>query len=206
MRSVNGTNNTNDPYPWWYFVNDCLTIVGNTAGIFIAGLFIVTVIRVDYPSYSKSNLIVCNSCLAIGLTSSTMLFGAAYALTRDLRGIGIDEPLCVMRGRAQTVFTLYMYTSLCLKAFNRLRCIVFYRRPWLRSYRTLAVVVLVQWSTIVVVSSLVLDTDVIVYNSNSHSCLLTIGKTRDLIVISTCRSCPIGLVVHIECMSLVLFV
>ncbi|CAF1292779.1 unnamed protein product [Rotaria sordida] len=173
--------NTTNSYPLWYFVNDSLMIIGNVIGIVVAFIFIFTIIRLDHPSYSISNLIVCNTCLAIGLTSTIMLINACYALKNDFRGINHSDSFCILRGTLLTLFYIYMYTSFCLKAFNRLRCIVFHTHSILTSYRCLLIVIVFQWLITILLFLAIILTDGIDYDSGSHLCFIPITKTNQFI-------------------------
>ncbi|CAF2980857.1 unnamed protein product [Rotaria sp. Silwood2] len=175
------TKNATNSYPLWYFLNDSLMIIGNIIGIFFAFIFIFTIIRLDHPSYSISNLIACNTCLAVGLTSTIMLINACYALTSDFRGIGYVDSFCTLRGTLLTLLYIYMYTSFCLKAFNRLRCIVYYTNPLLTSYRCLLIVILFQWLLTILLFLVIILTDGIDYDWGSHLCFIPITKTYQFI-------------------------
>ena len=186
MPVINMTDEIFPPYPLWYFFNDSLVILGNSIGIFMACLFIFATIRLDHPSYSISNLIACNTCLAIALTNTLILVNACYALSSDFRGVGWIDPWCSTRGVLLNLFTLYMYSSLCLKAFSRLRCIVYYTRPIFTSYQVLALVILVQWCVIVLLIVPLLFTNAIDYDWGSHLCLVPIVKLRQFLFTSEC--------------------
>lgn len=188
MPVVNMTEDILPSYPLWYFLSDSLVIVVNSIGIFMAFLFIFTTIRLDHPNYSISNLIACNTCLAIGLTNTLILFNACYALSSDIRGIGQVDRLCYTRGVLLNVFTLYMYSSLCLKAFNRLRCIVYYTRPLFTSYQAFALVTLVQWCMISLLILPIVFTDAINYDWGSHMCLVPINKIHQFLYMSESRA------------------
>ena len=172
-------------YPFWFFLTDSLMIVGNTIAISVAFLFVFTTLRLDYPSYSISNLIACNTCLAIGLTSTVMLLNACYALKSDFRGSGYKDGSCVLRGNLLCIFSNYMYTSLCLKAFNRLRCIVYYTSPLFTSHRCLSMVIVFQWVLVILLSLPIIGTDGIDYDWRSHLCLVPITKTFQFLFTST---------------------
>jgi hypothetical protein len=181
---MNTTENVINSYPLWYFINDILLIIGNIIGIFVAFLFIFTIIRLDHPSHSISNLIACNTCLGIGLTNTIMLFNACYALTSDFRGIGYSDSFCIFRGTLLCIFYIYMYTSLSLKAFNRLRCIVYHTRPVLISHRCLLILILFQWLFAMLLTLIILLTNGIDYDWGSHLCLVPIRKTYQYIFMS----------------------
>lgn len=174
--TMNLTGSIVDAYSLWYLLNDFLMLTGNAIGIFVAILFIFTVIRVNHPTYSISNLIACNTSVSIALTSTMMLINACFALRSDLRGRGHSDSFCILRGTLLTACYMYMYASLCLKAFNRLRCIVYNNNPVLKSYRGLAVVFLTQWLVAIIIALIVVLTDGIVYDWNSHLCLITEAK------------------------------
>ena len=170
---------------FWVLLADLLMIVGNTIAVSVAFLFVFTTLRLDYPSYSFSNLIACNTCLAIGLTSAVMLLNACYALASDLHGSGYKDGSCVLRGNLLSLFSNYMYTSLCLKAFNRLRCIVYYTRPLFTSYRCLSMVIVFQWVLVILLSLPIIGTDGIDYDWRSHLCLVPITRTFQFLFAST---------------------
>ncbi|CAF3548149.1 unnamed protein product [Rotaria sp. Silwood1] len=181
MSSMNITINATDSYPLWFFLNDSFMIIGNIVGIVFASIFIFTIIRLDHPSYSISNLIACNTCLAVGLTSTIMLINACYALRSDFRGNGYVDSFCTFRGTLLTLLYIYMYTSFCLKAFNRLRCIVYYTNPILTSYRCLFIVILFQWLLTILLFLAIILTDGIGYDWGSHICFIPITKTYQFI-------------------------
>jgi hypothetical protein len=174
------TNHTN-VYPLWYFLNDSLMLISNIIGILIAFLFIFTIYRLDRPYYSISNLIACNTCLAIGLTSIIMLINTCYALKSDFNGIGYSDSTCILRGTLLKIFNVYMYTSLCLKAYNRLRCIVYYKNPIIKSYRCLSIILLTLFLISIVSILIVLSTDGIHYDHGSHLCLIPLTKIHQFI-------------------------
>ncbi|CAF0855419.1 unnamed protein product [Adineta steineri] len=186
MSLINLTNNdTANIYPLWYFLNDSLMIIGNIIGISVAILFIFTIIRLDHPSYSISNLIVCNTSLAIGLSSIIMLINACYALKSDFNGTGYIDSSCILRGAFLNIFYIYMYASLCLKAFNRCRCIVYYTNPILTSYRCLTIIILLQLLLAVCITLIIVLTNGIDYDVGSHLCLITIKKSYQFIFTMT---------------------
>jgi hypothetical protein len=181
---MNITTNDTNSYPLWYFLNDSFLIVGNIIGILMSFLFIFTIIRLDHPSYSISNLIACNTCLAIGLTNTIMLINACYALKTDFQGIGELDSSCILRGIVLNFFSIYMYTSLCLKAFNRLRCIVYHTNPILTSYRCFSLVILFQWLFSILLIIIILLINGIDYNLGSHICLIPLTKMSQFIMMS----------------------
>lgn len=176
MSFINGTIFLNESYPLWYFINDSLMIIGNGIGVFMAFLFIFTTYLLDHPNYSISTLIACNACLAVGLTSAIMLINACYALTSDFRGHGYFDSFCILRGTLLKIFHIYMYASLCLKAYNRLRCIVYYQNPVSTSYRCLFCIILFQWCLSISSTLFILFTDGIQYDWNAHICLIPVRK------------------------------
>jgi hypothetical protein len=181
---MNINNYDTNSYPLWYFLNDSFLIIGNLIGICVGFLFIFTIIRLDHPSYSIANLIACNTCLAIGLTNIIMLINACYALRSDFQGIGQSDSFCILRGILLNSFTICMYISLCLKAFNRLRCIVYYTTPILTSYRSLSIVILCQWLFSLSIILIIILTNGIDYHWGSHLCLIPITKTFQFIFMS----------------------
>jgi hypothetical protein len=184
MSSMNITNNITNSYPLWYFINDSLVIISSIICIFFVILFICTIIRLDHPAYSISNLIACNTCLAIGLTNGSMLVNSCYALVSDFRGVGKYDSFCILRGTIFTILFIYMYTSLCLKAFNRLRCIVYRIRAVSRSYTSLLILILIQWIVVIILIVPIILTDGVDYDWGSHLCLVTISKSRQFIFLS----------------------
>lgn len=177
MSLLNMTNNeTTNFYPLWYFFNDSLMIIGNIIGIIVSFLFIFTIYRLDHPFYSISNLIACNTCLAIGLTSIIMLINASFALTSDFRNNGYFDSICILRGTLLKIFHIYMYISLCLKAFNRFRCIVYYKNPVLKSYRCLLIILILQWLISIFFGLIIFSTNGVDYDWGSHLCLIPIQK------------------------------
>jgi hypothetical protein len=184
MSLMNITTNDTNSYPLWYFFNDSLIIISNIIGIIMAFLFIFTIYRLDHPNYSISNLITCNTCLAIGLTSIIMLINACYALKSDFRGIGYFDSTCILRGTLLKIFNIYMYTSLCLKAYIRLRCIVYYKNPILKSYRCLLIILLSLWLISISSILVIVLTDGIHYDWGSHLCLIPLTKIRQFMYMS----------------------
>jgi hypothetical protein len=165
-------------------LNDSLIIIGNIIGIFIGFLFIFTIYRLDHPDYSTSNLIVCNACFSIGLISIIMLTNACYALKSDFRGIGYFDSWCILRGILLKAFHIYMYISLCLKAFNRLCCIVYYTNPILKSYRCLVIIILFQWLITILLVLIIFLTDGVDYDWGSHLCIVSVRKTYQFMFMS----------------------
>ncbi|UJR16305.1 hypothetical protein I4U23_003211 [Adineta vaga] len=163
-------------HPLWYFINDLLTIIFNLIGISITTLFIYTVIRLDHPSYSIATLTACKTCLAIGFLSSLVLFNSCYAIINDFRGITFNERFCFIRGIIFTILYVNMYTTLCLKAFNRLQCIVYRIRPVTNSYRSLFVLTLFQWIFVAILVLPIILSDGFDYDQDSHLCLVTTRK------------------------------
>jgi hypothetical protein len=184
MLVINITNNIINSYPLWYFINDIIIIIINIIGIFIAFLFICTVIHLEYPSYSISNIIACQTCLAIGLISSSILLNNCYALISDFRGIGYNDSFCIVRGTIYSILFVVLYTSLCLKAFNRLRCIVYRIRSVSRSYKSLLILTLIQWIIITILILPIILTKGVDYDWGSHLCLVTINKPWQFIFLS----------------------
>lgn len=178
---INITMNGNNSCQFWFFINDSLMILGNLIGIFVAVLFIVTTIRLDHPTYSIANLIACNTSFAIGLTSTIMLINACYALKSDFRGNGHYDSFCVLRGTLLNICYIYTYMSLCLKAFNRLRCIIYNANPIIKSYGCLFVFFLFQLLVAILVSLFLVLTDGIGYDWNSYLCQVTSTKTYHFI-------------------------
>ncbi len=184
MSTNNLTINLNNSYPLWYFINDILIIIINLIGIFTTIVFIYIIIRLEYPLYSISNLIACKTCLMMGLMSSAILFNNCYALASDFRGIGYIDSLCHIRGTIFSILFVIMYTSLCLKAFNRLRCIVYRIRSVSRSYKSLLVLILIQWLFVAILTLPIFLTDGVNYDWGSHLCLVTIEKPWQFIYLS----------------------
>jgi len=184
MLLMNITNNNTNIYPLWYFFNDFFMIIGNIIGILMAFVFIFTIYRLDHPYYSISNLIVCNNCLAIGLTEIIMLINVCYALSSDFRGKGYFDSFCILRGTLLKIFHIFMYQSLCLKAFNRFCCIVYYANSILKSYRYLLIIILFQWLLSILLGLIIVLTNGIDYDWGSYLCLIPINKFRQFIFMS----------------------
>lgn len=180
----NFTSNEIVRYPLWYFINDILIILICSIGILVAIVFIYIILRLGYPNYSFANLIACKTCLAIGLMNSVILFNNSYALISDFRGRGYEDPLCHFRGTLFNILFIKMYTSLCLKAFNRLRCIVYRARSVSRSYKFLFLLILIQWMIAVILMLPIVLTDGVEYDWGSHLCLVTLKKTWQFIYLS----------------------
>lgn len=176
MSSSNFTTGGIIRYPLWYFINDIFIILNCSIGIIVAIVFIYIILRLGYPTYSISNLIACKTCLAIGLMNSVILFNNCYALASDFRGIGYDDSLCHLRGTMFNIIFIKMYTSLCLKAFNRLRCIVYRARSASRSYKFLFLLILIQWIVAAILMLPIVFTDGVEYDWGSHLCLVTMKK------------------------------
>lgn len=184
MPSINVTTNNTNSYPFWYFLNDSVVITGNLVGIAFASVFILTIIRLDHPTYSVSNLIACNTCLAIGLTCIATLINVCYALKSDFDGIGYVDSFCLIRGKLFILFYIHMYTSLCLKAFNRFRCIVYYTNRMLTSNRFLIMAVSFQWLLTIALFLVIIFTNGVDYDWGSHLCLVPITKIYQFLYIS----------------------
>ena len=185
MSTVNmSAMNATDSYPLWYFINDFLIIIINLISICVVILFIYSVIRLDYPSYPISNLIACKACSSIGLMSLIILLNNCYALASDFRGIGYNDPFCIIRGTIFSITFINMYTSLCLKAFNRLRCIVYRIRSISKSYKSLFILILIQWLVVVILMLPIILTNGVDYDWGSHLCLVTINKPRQFLFLS----------------------
>lgn len=184
MLLINITNNLTNSYPLWYFLNDFLIINLNIIGIFTVIIFISTVIRLEYPSYTISNLIACKTCLAIGFMSLSILLNNVYALASDFRGIGYIDSFCIVRGTISSILFITMYTSLCFKAFNRLRCIVYRIRSVTQSYKSLLILTLIQWIFVAILILPILLTNGVEYDWGSHICLVTLNKTWQFLYLS----------------------
>ena len=179
--------NLTHSYPLWYSINDSLIITSNVIGMLVAALLIVTAIRLADRSCSISDLIACNTSLAIGLSCSTTLFNICFALASDLRGRGYKDPLCTVRGILRNVAFVYMMMSLCIKAFNRLRCIVYQTTLVARSYRSFMILMLFQWLLLCILALPLVLTDAVDYDWGSHLCLIPMTKTGPFSFLSTYR-------------------
>ena len=171
--------------PLWYSINDSLIITINIIGMLVAALLIVTAIRLADRPCSISDLIACNTSLAIGLSCSATLFNVCFALASDLRGRGYKDPLCIGRGILRNIAFLYMMMALCLKAFNRLRCIVYQTSLVARSYRSFIILILFQWSVLWLLALPLVLTDAVDYDWGSHLCLVPMTNTGPFSFLST---------------------
>ena len=172
------------PYPLWYFINDIVIIIICAIGILTAIVFIYAILRLGYPAYSVPSLIACKTCLAIGLMNLIILLNNSYALASDFRGIGSIDSFCYVRGTIFNVLFIKMYTALCLKAFNRLRCIVYRTRSVSRSYKFLLLLILIQWIVAATLMLPIVLTDGVDYDWGSHLCLVTTRKHWQFIYLS----------------------
>jgi len=184
MSLINITNNDISSYPSWYYINDFLVIILNIIGICVTILFIYTIIRLDHPSYSISNLIACKTCLAIGLMSLASLINKFYSLKSHFQGFGYDGSFCNVRGTIFTILFVNIYTSLCLKAFNRLRCIVYRIHPISKSFKSLLILILIQWLFVALLALPIMLTNGVNYYWDSHLCLVMIKKPWQFIFLS----------------------
>ncbi len=180
----NSTIVIHNSYPIWYFINDILIIIINIIGILSAIVFIYIIFRLNYPAYSISNLIACKTCFTMGLMSFIILWNNIYALASDFRGFGYIDSLCHIRGTAFNILFVKMYTSLCLKAFNRLRCIVYRLRSVPRTHKSLLIFILIQWLFAGVLILPIFLTDGVNYDWGSHLCLVTLEKPWQFIYLS----------------------
>ena len=179
--SYNLKNGQRHSYPSWYFINDSLMIVGNIVGMIIAFLFIFTTYRLGRLYCSISNLIACYTCLSIGMTSATMLFNAGYALRSDFRGEALIDGWCSIRGILLSLFNFNMYIALCLKSYNRFRCIVFHKHALLNSYYRFGALILGLWLIASFMVVPILLTGGVDYDRGSHLCLVSLVKIHQFI-------------------------
>ena len=175
-------------YPLWYFINDFLTSLFNLTAITVAILFIRTVVRLEHPSYSIANLIACQTCLAIGLLSSTIFFNNCYILYHEFFDRTVNNTFCVIRSTIFSVLYINMYATLCLKAFNRLRCIVYSIRSATKSCRSLFVLTSIQWTVVLFLILPVVISNGIDYDQRSHLCTVTIHKSWQFLYLSMYES------------------
>jgi len=188
MSNLTSILNETNSYPLWLYINDSIMIIGSCFGIFMGLLFVYTIYRLDHPDYSFSNLITCNACLSISLTCSMMLFNAYFALKSDFRGKGYFDSLCIFRGTLLKIFNTYMYASLCLKAFNRFRGIIYYQKPFLTSYRSFLIIIISMWLISILLNLIILLTGGITYEWDSHLCLVPVTKRPQFIFMSTIQN------------------
>jgi len=185
MTANNLTNIIINTTPIWHFINDILIILINTVGICVALCFTYLIVRIEYPTYSISNLLACKTCIAIGLASLSILVNSTYALISDFRGVGYEDSFCILRGILSCILFVKMYTSLCLKAFNRLRCIVYRIRPVIKPYRYLCILILIQWCFVAILVLPILLSKGIGYDRGSYLCLVKIEKIHQFAFLST---------------------
>lgn len=185
-------------YSLWYFINDLLTSLFNLTGIIVAILFIRTVIRLEHPSYSIANLIACQTCLAIGLLSSTIFINNCYVIYHEFSDRPVNNTFCIIRSIIFSVLYVNMYTTLCLKAFNRLRCIVYSIRSATRSSRSLFVLTVIQYTIVIVLVLPIAISNGIDDDKRSHFCTVTIRKSWQFLYLSMCESNPTKVIIFLR--------
>ena len=189
-------------YRSWFIFNDCLTISINFITIILVIFFIFTVIRLDHPSYLVSNLIACHTCLSIGLMSFAVCSNMLYALSMDIEAQSSIDRFCSFRGYLINILSIYMNTSFCLKAINRLRCIVYSSSPLFRSYKSLIILMLIQLVLLVILSIPIVLIDAVNYDSGSNLCLITMNKRAPLFFLSKLREFDVDFLIRSFSMTL----
>lgn len=185
MSTTNTTGAWTRSAPSWYLINDCLVILFSTVGISITVVFVYAVVRLDHPTYSIANLVACKTCIAIGLLSTVVVVNSCMAVADDWQGSAPNDASCLARGILVTTLHINMYISLCFKAFNRLRYIVYRIRPVTKSYQCLLLLTLLQWLVVALLVLPIIASDGIGYDWHSHLCVVTTSKTWQLIYLST---------------------
>lgn len=75
--------------PHWYLVLDGLTLTFSAIGVVISSLFLLIVIVCRRQRRRITNLISCNTQLAISSLSGVTLFSIANALNNDLQFVEV---------------------------------------------------------------------------------------------------------------------
>lgn len=162
---------------YWHFVSDALIIFLNSSNVCLVGFFIVTVIRLDRPSYSISNLIACHTCFSVAMSSLMIIINTCFTLYSDTQGRSLIDGFCSLRGILFSILSLNMTMSFCTKAINRLRSIVLSNRKRFQTVKSFFVVLLIQFLLLIVLSIPIAFTDSVEYDFGSHLCLITINKS-----------------------------
>ena len=177
------TNNTHinvTSCPSWIVLNDSIVIIGNFVTILITLNFILTRIHTEPSPYSISNKLACNICLAVGLTSITMLIIAIYGLVSCIRGMTYCESFCMKCRPLLHLFYIYIHISFCLKALYRLRRIICCTNPLTQPRRTLFLMILTQSLLIIVLFLGLLLTNDINYDCKRDLSFALFGKIHQL--------------------------
>ena len=125
----------------FYKINFIVSIVASIIGLFFGCLTIVVII-VNRLHHTVSNLLMCNSTLAVMCYTIMILISTIYGLGDDWLHY---QPACVFTAYFLAISCTAICYSYTIQAISRLFFVVFYKHKYLQTYRVHWVMIILSW-------------------------------------------------------------
>ena len=162
-------------------------LIFSSLGI-IASLFFIITVAGNRSIRTLSNILTCNSSVAVLILASDMFAIAVYILYRDLspRRVKMHNMfLCHLRGYISHISFCALVHSFVIQAFYRLAGIFYYNRLYYRSLRPYAYAIVVQWSIAIVQVLPIAMTNNQVFIEEEYLCQIAINNSRAIVYVCT---------------------
>ena len=153
-----------------------------------ASLFFIITVAYNRSIRTLSNILTCNSSVAVLLLASDMFAIAMYILYRDLspRRVKMHNMfLCHLRGYISHSSFCALVHSFVIQAFYRLAGIFYYNRLYYQSLRPYAYAIVVQWIIAIVQVLPIAMTNNQAFIEEEFLCQIAINNTRAIVYICT---------------------
>lgn len=193
-----------------FLLLNTLQFVFSLIGIF-ASVHFILLIKLNRTLHTLSNVLVCNSCLAVLILASDIFIMSIYILNRDLSLKGTfayNIFLCQFRVYISQISFCALIHSYVIQVFQRLTSIIYADRLYYRNLCPYLYAIAIQW--FIAIGHIL----PIIFNNNfnqSHIkedflCQITIHTSRTIIYIcSIIYIIPLGLIAIQYCIVVVLF-
>lgn len=125
----------------FYTINFIILIITSIICLIFALLFIIIVI-IDVQHHTITNLLSCNTTVAIICYTITELLSYIFGLRGDWL---YHQPLCIVRAYCTYAFSSVICYSYLIQAISRLCLIVFNKYKHLQTYRVHWILITVSW-------------------------------------------------------------
>ncbi|CAF1508330.1 unnamed protein product [Adineta steineri] len=200
MNSTNFTSISNSStinIESWFIPLDIINIICLTIVISLTIFFLIIIIF-DKTCHTVPMMLVANSCLAVFLCASDILWISIFTLQRDIQSNQFQDIFCIFRGYLTYALCAVLDYSFLLQAFHRYVTVIYPVRLFWQLPRTQFIFIIITWLYAFIFPLLFIFTGEIIYNINNQICQLPLRLSFSINFAAICvYGIPILLIILI---------
>ncbi|CAF4173598.1 unnamed protein product [Adineta steineri] len=155
----------------FFIINYWATIASAIIGIFLC-LLIIIIIVTHRQCHTVTNVLTCNTCVAITLYFTFRIVTSIYGLRQDSQDY--NQPACIFRAYCSLALCTALCYSYSIQAISRLFFAVLYKYKYLLTWRTHCILIAINWLVSVIIPiKPFFHHDGFGYEEESRSCVVT---------------------------------